>query len=229
MGDDEFTLPVYPAAHMTQVPTLLNIETLLEAYRRGYFPMAERRSCDELHWFSPRQRGVMPLDERFHVPRSLTKFMRDCPYELRVSTAFEQVIRSCADIRGEKREDTWINDTIIDLYVRLSEQGYAHSVECWQDGELVGGLYGVSIGGAFFGESMFSSRPQASKVALVHLVERLRRAGYTLLDTQYVNDHLRQFGVMEVPRKTYLEYLAQALNASPSPSTRFLTESDTRS
>lgn len=208
---------------------LLTPDTLLAAYRRGYFPMADNREGDELHWYSPMRRGVIPLDDSFHVPRSLQKFIKRDPYEIRVDTAFGDVIRACADARSEKRQDTWINDMIIELYEELARRGDAHSVECWHEGKLVGGLYGVSIGGAFFGESMFSLMTHASKVALVHLVERLRRAGYKLLDAQYVNDHLRQFGIMEVPRAAYLESLENALNASPSPSTRFLTVSDIRS
>lgn len=191
--------------------------------------MADSREGEDLHWYSPMRRGVMPLDEQFHVPRSLQKFMRDCPYELRVDTAFREVIVACAEQRSPKRQDTWINDTIIDLYSELSRQGHAHSVESWLNGKLVGGLYGVSIGGAFFGESMFSTASHASKIALVRLVDILRRAGYLLLDTQYVNDHLRQFGVQEVPRAVYLQSLEKALNASPNPSTRFLTLSDIKS
>lgn len=208
---------------------LLTPETLLAAYARGYFPMADNRNSEDLHWFSPLQRGVMPLDEHFHIPRSLQKFIKQCSYDIRVDTAFEEVITTCADMRSEKRMNTWINDTIIQLYCELARLGFAHSIEAWEEGQLVGGLYGVSLGGAFFGESMFSHKPHASKVALVRLVNRLRNAGYKLLDTQYVNDHLRQFGVQEVPRKDYLQSLEYALNASPNPSTRFLTVSDTRS
>ncbi len=208
---------------------MLTPETLLAAYRRGYFPMADSREGDELHWYSPMRRGVLPLDGRFHVPRSLRKFMKDCPYELRVDTAFGEVIRACADARSDKRTDTWINSMIIDLYEKLAAGGHAHSVETWHEGRLAGGLYGVSIGGAFFGESMFSHSAHASKVALVHLVERLRAARYLLLDTQYVNDHLRQFGVLEVPRSDYLESLEYALNASPNPSSLFLTASASKS
>ena len=200
---------------------LLTPETLLSAYTRGYFPMADNREGDELRWYSPMHRGVMPLDERFHVPRSLQKFIKNCPYELRVDTAFGEVIRACADARSDKRKETWINDTIIGLYETLAKQGNAHSVECWQEGKLVGGLYGVSLGGVFFGESMFSHATHASKVALVHLVERLRKAGYGLLDTQYINDHLRQFGVLEIPRTEYLEWLAEALYVEPNPSELF--------
>lgn len=214
---------------MRPPPPLLTTDTLLLAYQRGYFPMANSREDQDIYWFSPDFRGVLPLDERFHVPRSLRKFMRSAPYQLKINTSFETVMRACADMRNAKREDTWINDTMIGLYCDLHRKGFAHSVECWEGGALVGGLYGVSIGGAFFGESMFSTRDHASKVALVHLVERLRRAGYLLLDTQYTNEHLLQFGIEEVPRSTYLENLDQALNASPNPSTRFLIESDTRS
>jgi len=191
--------------------------------------MADSRQGDELRWYSPLQRGVLPLDERFHIPRSLKKFMKHCPYEVRVDTVFGEVIRACADVRTQTRQDTWINDRIIGLYETLAKRGDAHSVECWHKGKLVGGLYGISISGAFFGESMFSHMPHASKVALVHLVECLRRAGYRLLDTQYVNDHLRQFGVMEISRMDYLEYLEKALNTSPNPSTRFLIASDIKS
>jgi len=206
----------------------LTPEQLLAAYASGYFPMADGRNADELHWYFPVRRGVLPLDT-FHVPRSLQKFLRDCPYRVTVDAAFEQVIIACADTRAENRQDSWINETIIALYCTLARMGHAHSIECWRETELVGGLYGVSLGGAFFGESMFSTAPNASKVALVHLVKRLKAAGYTLLDTQYVNNHLLQFGVMEVPRADYLELLENALNTSPNPSTRFLTVSDIKS
>jgi leucyl/phenylalanyl-tRNA--protein transferase len=171
---------------------------------------------------------VLPLDG-FHVPSSLRKFMKSLPYEISVDRDFQATIRACADHRTGDRRETWINDTIIALYSELAERGHAHSVECRADGQLVGGLYGVSIGGAFFGESMFSTRTNASKVALVHLVERLKAAGYVLLDTQYVNDHLLQFGVLEVPEKDYLLSLEKALNVSPNPSTRFRTASVIRS
>jgi leucyl/phenylalanyl-tRNA--protein transferase len=206
----------------------LTADQLLIAYAQGYFPMAQGRDGKKLNWYDPELRGVLPL-ESFHVPRSLRKFLRVCPYEVRVDTAFEAVIRACADMRTAARNDTWINDEIIQLYCELAARGHAHSVECWAGGALMGGLYGVSLGGAFFGESMFSHAENASKVALVHLVERLKRAGYTLLDTQYVNEHLLQFGVLEIARADYLALLANALKVSPSPSTRFLTASDIRS
>jgi leucyl/phenylalanyl-tRNA--protein transferase len=200
---------------------------LLAAYAAGYFPMADSRGAENLYWYHPVRRGVLPLDA-FHVPRSLKKFLRSHPYTVQTDTAFRKVMEHCADIRTEKRRDSWINDTIIELYCTLHAQGHAHSVECWQDGALVGGLYGVSLGGAFFGESMFSLAANASKVALVSLVGRLLNAGYTLLDTQYVNDHLLQFGIEEIPRADYLLLLEKSLKASPNPSTLFRTVSDIR-
>lgn len=186
---------------------------LLQAYASGYFPMADSRDGEKLYWYSPQERGILPLDS-FHVPRSLQKFMRQCPYEVRFNTAFEQVIRACADAKTENRRETWINDQIIALYSELAEKSHAHSVECWQDDQLAGGLYGVSLGSAFFGESMFSNRTNASKVALVHLVTRLREKGYTLLDTQYTNDHLMQFGIKSVEKAEYLRLLYNALRIS---------------
>jgi leucyl/phenylalanyl-tRNA--protein transferase len=203
----------------------ITADLLLAAYANGYFPMARSRHDPELHWFAPQQRGVIPLD-RFHVPRSLRKFLKTASYRITVDRAFPDVIRACADTRSDTREDSWINDDIIALYTELWRQGHAHSVEVWQENALAGGLYGVSLGGAFFGESMFSRAENASKAALVHLVERLKRAGYTLLDTQYVNEHLKQFGVIEVPQANYLRSLETALSASPNPSTRFLTASE---
>jgi len=197
----------------TTAPQSLTSEELLAAYAGGYFPMADGRHNEELHWYAPEIRGILPLDA-FHVPASLRKFMRNCPYEVKMDTAFESVIRACADAGTSDRKDTWINDTIIALYCELAAMGFAHSVECWQEGKLVGGLYGVSLGGAFFGESMFSTATNASKVALVHLVEHLKGCGFLLLDTQYVNDHLLQFGVTEIAREDYMERLAQALAAN---------------
>lgn len=200
----------------------LTPELLLNAYAQGYFPMAESRTSEELFWFNPEERGIIPL-ERFHIPRSLQKFMRLCPYRLTVDTAFTNVIRACAETPRHHESGTWINDPIIQLYSDLHQRGYAHSVECWQGDELVGGLYGVSLGGAFFGESMFSRSENASKLALVALVSILREAGYTLLDTQYVNPHLRQFGVVAIPKADYLLRLNNALSVSPNPSSRFVT------
>lgn len=189
--------------------------------------MSDSRKSDKLYWFNPEMRGILPLDA-FHIPRSLAKRMRQHPFEIRVDTAFREVMEACAQTPHHKHDtigDSWINDRIIALYTALHQEGHAHSVESWENGVLVGGLYGVSIGGAFFGESMFSLVPDASKVALVHLVDRLNAAGYHLLDTQFVNDHLKQFGVKEIPREDYFPMLEAALNASANPSSRFLTVS----
>jgi leucyl/phenylalanyl-tRNA--protein transferase len=199
----------------------LTPEHLLVAYASGYFPMAESRESEELFWFSPDPRGVLPI-EGFNIPRGLARFMKDHPFTLKVNSAFEEVMRGCAEITN-KRDETWINDHIIALYVALHKMGNAHSVETWRDGKLVGGLYGVSLGGAFFGESMFSREAEASKVALVTLVDVLRDAGYVLLDTQYANPHLQQFGIQEIPRRRYIKMLEKALNVSPSPASRFST------
>ena len=174
--------------------------------------MAERRDDPTLFWIDPEKRGILPL-RGFHVSRRLRKTVRNGPYELRCNTAFSDVVRACAS-PGPGRGDTWINTEIESLYSDLHELGRAHCVETWLDGELVGGLYGVSLGGAFFGESMFSRARDASKVALVHLVARLIKADYMLLDTQFVTDHLTQFGVVELPRAGYRQLLSDALDAS---------------
>jgi leucyl/phenylalanyl-tRNA--protein transferase len=188
----------------------ITVEYLLSAYANGYFPMADSREGSELHWFYPEKRGILPLDS-FHTPKSLNKFIKNNSLQYSVNHSFRDVITACAS----RSEDTWINDEIIDLYCELHRLGYAHSVECWMDNALIGGLYGVAIGGAFFGESMFSRAPNASKCVLVHLVTLLKDAGYTLLDTQFVNDHLKQFGVVEIPRDEYLEKLDGALQITP--------------
>jgi leucyl/phenylalanyl-tRNA---protein transferase len=184
-------------------------ELLLRAYAAGIFPMAESAGSDELHWYDPTMRGILPLD-RFHVPRSLRKTVRRGPFEVRADTAFRAVVEACGAPAPE-RESTWINGRIVDLYTELFRRGFAHSVECWLEGRLVGGLYGVSLGGAFFGESMFSRETDASKVALVHLVARLVAGGYELLDTQFVTGHLTRFGAVEIPRREYRTRLARAL------------------
>ena len=184
----------------------LTPEILLRAYAIGIFPMAEGRHHRELHWIEPERRGILPL-EAFHVPR---KLRRRCEFTVHCDSAFTDVIRGCAE-PGENRRDTWINPTIERLYTELHEAGFAHSVECWHDDELVGGLYGVSLGAAFFGESMFSRATDASKTALVHLVARLAKGGYRMLDTQFETPHLRQFGVEEIPRERYRRLLAQAV------------------
>jgi leucyl/phenylalanyl-tRNA--protein transferase len=192
--------------------TKLTPEILLRAYAVGLFPMAERRDDPTLFWIEPEKRGILPLDG-FHVSRRLRRTVRSGLYEVRCDTVFTDVVRSCA-APGRNRDDTWINDEIVALYGDLHELGRAHCVETWQDGELVGGLYGVSLGAAFFGESMFSRARDASKVALVHLVARLIKSGYTLLDTQFVTDHLTQFGVVELPRAGYRQILSDALDTS---------------
>ena len=187
----------------------LKPELLLRAYAVGIFPMAESRLDPEIHWIDPDLRGVLPLND-FHVSRRLRRTLRSRTFEVRVDTAFAEVIRACATPASD-RKDTWINPTIEALYAELHQMGFAHSVEAWRDGTLVGGLYGVSLGAAFFGESMLSRSADASKVALVHLVYLLRKAGYLLLDTQFQTPHLSRFGVVEVPRETYRMQLARAV------------------
>ena len=181
--------------------TALTPDLLLRAYAAGIFPMAEDAADRELFWVDPELRGVLPL-ERFHLSHKLRRTLRHEAFEMRCDNAFAAVVEGCAEPRAE-RPKTWINDEIVRLYGALFERGYAHSVECWREGRLVGGLYGVALGGAFFGESMFSRVSDASKVALAQLVALLRRAGFTLLDTQFVTDHLRQFGAVEIPRRQY--------------------------
>jgi leucyl/phenylalanyl-tRNA--protein transferase len=187
----------------------LTPEILLQAYAAGVFPMAESADDPELFWVDPRRRGILPLDA-FHVPRRLRRVVRGGTFEIRVDTAFEAVLSGCAE-PSEKRPNTWINDEIVRLYTGLFVRGAAHSVECWQRGELAGGLYGVSIGAAFFGESMFSRAADASKVALVHLAARLRLGGYRLLDTQFLTPHLARFGGIEISRAHYRRLLGEAL------------------
>ncbi len=189
---------------------MITPQILLKAYASGIFPMAESRDDTSLYWIEPEFRGIIPLDA-FHIPRTLRKTCRQMPFEVRVDTAFSQVIDLCA-APSERRESTWINDQIRRLYKQLFRMKCCHSVECWQDGKLVGGLYGVRIGSAFFGESMFSRRRDASKVALVHLVARLNVGGFTLLDAQFINDHLAQFGAVEVNRADYHELLEVAID-----------------
>ena len=189
--------------------TKLTAELVLRAYAAGIFPMAENRDDPTVFWVDPRVRGVLPL-ETFHVPRKLRKIVRRGDFDVRCDTVFADVIEQCAR-STEHRHETWINAGIRSAYIDLHDRGFAHSVECWRDDELVGGLYGVSLGCAFFGESMFSREANASKVALVHLVARLRMANYRLLDTQFVTDHLRQFGAVEIPCRVYLERLEDAI------------------
>ena len=189
-------------------------EDLLACYARGVFPMAETRDDPRVFIVEPDQRGVIPLDA-FHIPGRLRRTVRREPFEVRVDTTFEAVLDGCAAAQGPDREDTWINAPIRRLYAALFAMGHVHSIECWRDERLVGGLYGVSLGGAFFGESMFSRERDASKVALVHLVARLRKGGWTLLDAQFLTEHLSQFGAVETPQAAYLRRLAPALKVAP--------------
>jgi leucyl/phenylalanyl-tRNA--protein transferase len=184
---------------------------VLRAYRHGLFPMAEGRAGDKLYWLDPVKRGVLPLD-RFHLSRRLLRTVLSGPYQVTADRNFPGTIAGCATPLAD-RADTWINPQIERLFTELHRMGHAHSVETWENGTLVGGLYGVSLGGAFFGESMFSFARDASKVALVHLVARLRLGGYQLLDTQFVTSHLSQFGAEEIPRDDYKLRLAAALEA----------------
>jgi leucyl/phenylalanyl-tRNA---protein transferase len=185
-------------------------EILLAAYAQGIFPMAERRDDPTLFWVSPERRGVIPLNG-FHVPRRLARTVRSDRFAVTSDAAFVHVMQACAEA-APGRMQSWINAEIVRLYTALHVSGHAHSIECWREGALVGGLYGVSLGGAFFGESMFSRERDASKVALVHLVAQLKRGGYVLLDAQFLTAHLAQFGTHEIPRQAYLAKLNTALN-----------------
>lgn len=191
----------------------LTPDVLLQAYAAGIFPMAESADDPELFWVDPERRGILPLDG-FHLPRRLRRVVRQGRFEVRSDHDFVGTMAGCAEAT-ETRPNTWINSEIVRLYTALHRRGFAHSVECWRDGALVGGLYGVSLGGAFFGESMFSRVADASKVALVHLVALLRQGGFRLLDLQFVTPHLAQFGAIEIPRTQYRRLLADALCYRP--------------
>ena len=187
----------------------LTPDILLRAYAEGVFPMAERREDTELFWVSPDRRGVIPLDA-FHVPRRLARTVRSDRFKVTSDLAFVDVMKACA-APGPGREQSWINAEILRLYTALHASGHAHSIESWRDGRLVGGLYGVKLGAAFFGESMFSRETDASKVALVHLVAKLIVGGFELLDTQFLTAHLARFGTVEIPRREYLARLKRAI------------------
>lgn len=188
---------------------MIAIDLLVSAYASGWFPMAV--SGAGIRWFSPDPRGIIPLDS-FHVSRRLARVIRRGEFEIAMNRDFPAVIRACAEAeRTDDEPGTWIDAEIIESYIALHDAGYAHSVEVWRDGALAGGLYGVAIGGAFFGESMFHRVTDASKVALAALVEHLRARGFTLLDTQWTTEHLEQFGAIEIPRRRYLELLSDAL------------------
>jgi len=190
-----------------RMATIIPPEILLDLYRQSFFPMA---GPEGLHLFSPDPRGIIPLDG-FHIPHGTRRILRDRAWEVRLDSAFDQVLLGCAE-RGE----TWIDETIFQSFTGLHRLGHAHSVEVWRDGTLAGGLYGVRIGAAFFGESMFHRVPGASKVALCHLVEMLRQGGFSLLDTQWVTPHLAAFGAIEIPKKSYLKMLADAIGRTGS-------------
>ena len=192
---------------MGTLPTITP-DVLLQAYQVGLFPMSESADDTELFWVNPKMRGILPLDG-FHIPRRLARTVRQDVFEVRVDHDFPAVIAGCAEAMPH-RPETWINADIRRLYGALFERGYCHTVECWKDGALAGGLYGVAIGGAFFGESMFSRVRDASKVALVHLVGRLVAGGFSLLDTQLLNSHLTQFGAVEIPARQYRMLLRDA-------------------
>lgn len=188
----------------------LDPELLLQAYATGIFPMAENRDDPEVFWVDPRRRGVFPLDG-FHISRSLARSLRRVPHQMRINTAFAQVMEACAD-----RAETWINPGIFHTFQKLHSMGHAHSLEIWDGEALIGGVYGLAIGGAFCGESMFSRRTDASKMALAYLVDRLNQGGFTLFDTQFLTDHLASLGAVEIPRAAYRAQLFQALTRSAS-------------
>ncbi len=194
---------------MTRLPPLTP-ELLLRAYAAGIFPMASSRDDPEVGWVDPPLRGILPLDG-FHLSRSLARTLRRAPWQVRVDTAFEAVVTACAD-----REETWINRTIFELYAALHRMGHAHSLEVWEGEALVGGVYGVTLGRAFFGESMFSRRTDASKAALAFLVDRLRAGGFTLFDTQFLTEHLASLGGIEIDRNAYHALLGKALSGRAS-------------
>ena len=191
-------------------------ETIIKAYALGLFPMAESHDSAEIRFYDPDMRGLIPLDNSLgngpHIPRRLQRRVRQHPYDITINQGFAAVITACA-ARSSTRTDTWINADIRQLYIALHKMGFAHSVEVWDKGDLVGGLYGVRLRAAFFGESMFSRRTDASKIALVHLMARLRHGGFRLLDAQFTNEHLQQFGVTDVPRTEFQRRLSDALAA----------------
>jgi len=190
----------------------LDPDLLLRAYAAGIFPMGETRTSPDVFWVEPKIRGVIPL-ESFHLPRSLAKTIRADRFTVTADRAFAEVMAGCAE-PARDRDNSWINPTIVEAYTALHARDAAHSIECWADGKLAGGLYGVKIGGAFFGESMFTRQRDASKVALAHLVARLRFGGFTLLDTQFLTDHLESFGGRAIPRAKYRAQLASAVAGS---------------
>ncbi|MEP2945675.1 MAG: leucyl/phenylalanyl-tRNA--protein transferase [Lentilitoribacter sp.] len=201
---------------------MLTPQILLKAYSCGLFPMSESADDPELFWVDPEVRGIIPLDH-FHIPRSLKKVINRNVFEIKINSAFARVMRECAK-ETDDRPTTWINDTILKLYYDLFVSGHAHSVEAWKDGELVGGLYGVSLGSAFFGESMFSRETDASKVCLVFLVKHMIKNKFTLLDTQFTTDHLMRFGAIDISRDEYAILLSKAMEVMSIPFNPTITE-----
>lgn len=189
---------------------LVTPQILLKAYSCGLFPMSEAADDPDLFWVDPDERGIIPLDS-FHIPRSLKKTINRGTYDIKINSNFAQVMTECAK-ETDNRPSTWINQTILRLYNQLHHMGHAHSVEAWLNDELVGGLYGVTLGSAFFGESMFSRQADASKVCLVSLVEHMKEKGFTLLDTQFTTDHLKRFGAIDIPRAEYSILLEEAMS-----------------
>jgi leucyl/phenylalanyl-tRNA--protein transferase len=189
---------------------MLSVDELLNAYSKGYFPMAHPDRNNRIYWHKPKVRGIIPLDDSFHIPKNLQRVIRQNKYLCTSNKSFEEVIRACSQNRSD---ETWISEEIIQSYIALHRSGYAQSIETWFDGNLVGGLYGVSLGRAFFGESMFYRATDASKVALVHLVELLRRHKFMLLDSQYLNPHLKQFGAYQISDIEYDSLLEKALES----------------
>jgi len=185
------------------------LDELIKAYTLGYFPMARAREDENVVWVLPEERGVIPLGAA-HIPRRLMRTVKVAPFEVRINTAFPAVIAACAD-ETPTRTDTWINDAIVEAYTELYFRGLAHSVECWRGETLVGGLYGLTLGAAFCGESMFSRERDASKVAMAHLIARLKLGGFDFIDAQFYNEHLEQFGLIGIPNETYQEQLKAAL------------------
>lgn len=196
-----------PRDSANAIPT----DELLKAYALGYFPMARSRDAEEVVWILPDDRGVLMLDNA-HAPKRLLRLLKADPFEIRVNSAFAKVIAACAE-ETPRRPDTWINDAIVEVYTELHFQGHAHSVECWRDDKLVGGLYGIALGGAFCGESMFSHETNASKIALLHLIARLKIGGFQFIDAQFFNEHLVQFGQIAMPDAEYQIVLEKALRA----------------
>ncbi len=194
------------SSHEYNIP----ISTVIEAYKKGLFPMAETFSSKEIYWIEPKKRGIFNLD-KIKIPKKFRKYLKKKSFEIAIDNNFEKVINNCAKITND-RKDTWINSTIKKIFIEMHKKGFAHSVECYFEKHLVGGLYGIEIGGIFFGESMFSFISNASKVALIHLLERLKVGGYSVLDTQFINDHLKQFGAIELPNNEFKNIIDKNMN-----------------